>query len=164
MKVNVGCHKVTKGSRMYRVIYKSKAHNSINWTLVEDILHRSEKNNKKNKIGGILLASNTHFLQVLEGTYEAVNATFMRIARDNRHWGIELIAFHPIDAVLFEGWGMRGIGVFDINDDLAQMLKNKYGEIKGELESEVNFPLEEWKAMALIHDLKMVSDLPEWKR
>jgi hypothetical protein len=55
---------------------------------------------------------------------------------------------------------MRGIGAFDFNRKLEAELKRKYGEEQGG----VQFPLEEWKALALINDIAMTRDLPEWKR
>ena len=109
---------------------------------------------------GILLASRSHFLQVLEGNFEDVNSVFRRIVRDTRHEELSIIAFTVVDARLFGGWGMRGIGAFDFNRDIELELKRKYGEE----ENGIHFPLEEWQALAMINDIKMTSDLPEWKR
>ena len=54
-----------------------------------------------------------------------------------------------------------GIGVFGTNDELARKLIAKYGEEDGG----VRFPREAWLALALIHDVRAVTDdLPEWKR
>jgi hypothetical protein len=113
---------------MYRIIYKSRSRVPLDWDIVRDILHTSEAYNESHGITGVLLASNTHFLQVLEGNYEEVNSAFMRIVCDERHTEIRLVAFSIIDARLFGGWGMRGIGAFDFNKDLEQQLIAKYGE------------------------------------
>ena len=145
---------------MYRVIYKSRSRIALNWDIVTDILHSSEAYNESHGITGVLLASNTHFLQVLEGNYEDVNAAFMRIVCDERHTDIRLIGFSVIDARLFGGWGMRGIGAFDFNKDIEQQLVGKYGEEEGG----IHFPLEEWQALAMIHDIKMMDELPDWKK
>ena len=145
---------------MYRVIYKSRSRVALNWDIVTDILHSSEAYNESHGITGVLLASNTHFLQVLEGNYEDVNAAFMRIVRDERHTDIKLIGFSVIDARLFGGWGMRGIGAFDFNKDIERQLVGKYGEEEGG----IHFPMEEWQALAMIHDIKMMDELPDWKR
>ena len=144
---------------MYRLIYKSKSVAPIKWDLVEQVLHASEKGNQEHEISGVLLSTNTHFLQVMEGRYEDVNETFIKIARDNRHTEIKLIAFELIDARLFAGWGMRGIGVFDFNKDIEEMLIKKYGEEDGG----VRFPLESWRVLAMIDDINMVHNLPSWK-
>ena len=145
---------------MYRVIYQSRSRIALNWDIGTDILHSSEAYNESHGITGVLLASNTHFLQVLEGNYEDVNEAFMRIVRDERHTDIRLIGFSVIDARLFGGWGMRGIGAFDFNKDIEQQLVGKYGEEEGG----IHFPLEEWQALAMIHDIKMMDELPDWKK
>jgi hypothetical protein len=99
-------------------------------------------------------------LQALEGNFEDVNAVFRRIVRDNRHTELSLVSFSVIDARLFGGWGMRGIGAFDFNKQIETELKNKYGAE----EDGIHFPLEEWQALAMINDIKMMRDLPEWKK
>ena len=145
---------------MYRLIYKSRSTVELNWDVVKDILHASEEHNEANSITGILLATNTHYLQVLEGKFEDVNVAFMNIVQDPRHDDIKLISFNVVDARLFAGWGMKGIGVFDFNKQIERLLMEKYGEEDGG----IHFPLEEWMALAMIHDIKMMRDLPEWKR
>lgn len=145
---------------MYRLIYKSTSSEAITWAIVESIMHSSEKNNKKSEITGALLASNSHFLQIIEGTYESVNDTFMRIIKDERHQDIKLIAFNPIDARLLNSWNMRGIGVFDFNVELEQELIAKYGEEDGE----VRFPLEGWQVLAMLQDISIALDIPDWKK
>ena len=145
---------------MYRLIYKSKSKTAITWDMVRDIMHSSNVHNDEAEVSGILLASNTHYLQLLEGPYDRVNKTFMRIACDQRHCEIQLISFSIIDARIFDAWGMLGIGVFDLNRNLEEELKQKYGEQDGEL----YFPLEEWKSLAMINDINLMSKMPEWNR
>ena len=145
---------------MYRIIYKSRSVAPLDWDAVRSITGASENNNEKCGVTGVLLASRSHFMQVLEGNFEDVNSVFRRIARDTRHEELSIISFTVVDARLFGGWGMRGIGAFDFNRDIELELKRKYGEEgKG-----IRFPMEEWKALAMINDIKMTSDLPEWKR
>jgi hypothetical protein len=144
---------------MYRLIYRSRSAREIDWPTVQAILRSSENQNLEHDINGVLLATNSHFLQVLEGRFEDVNDTFMRIAQDSRHTDLRLISYGVIDALLFSGWGMRGIGVFDLNKDLEAKLMEKYGEENGT----VKFPLEEWMVLALIQDINMVHNLPSWK-
>ena len=145
---------------MYRLIYKSRSGDQITWDTVTNILHSSEKYNQEHGINGVLLATKTHYLQVIEGRFEDVNETFMRIIHDTRHKDIRLVSYSIIDAGLFKGWGMRGIGVFDLNKDIEDTLKDKYGEEDGS----VKFPLEEWMALAMIMDVRMIDDLPDWKK
>ena len=145
---------------MYRLIYKSRAVQDLDWEVVERILHHSEANNALAGITGFLLASRTHFLQVLEGTFEDINGTYLRIARDPRHEQIQLLSYEIIDARLFEAWAMKGIGVFDNNSAMARQLIEKYGEQEGG----VRFPLEAWLALSMIYDIRAIQELPEWKR
>ena len=145
---------------MYRLIYKSRASEKLEWSTVEDILHVSAENNAKSAITGFLLASQTHFLQIIEGTFEEVNETFQRITRDPRHHEIRILSYEIIDARLFEFWSMKGLGLLDTNTALTKQLIRKYGEEEGG----VRFPLESWLALAMIFDIRAIEDLPEWKR
>ncbi len=145
---------------MYRIIYKSRSVKPLDWDIVKSIMSESEKRNEACGVTGVLLASRTHFLQTLEGKFEDVNAVFRRIARDDRHEELNLIGFSVVDARLFGGWGMRGIGAFDFNLNIEAELKHKYGEEEGG----IRFPLEEWQALAMINDIKMIRELPDWKK
>ncbi|MDX2350672.1 MAG: BLUF domain-containing protein [Porticoccus sp.] len=145
---------------MYRVIYKSRSVTPLDWTIVQDIIMTSEPSNEACGITGVLLASKTHFLQALEGKFEDVNAVFRRIARDDRHKELSIIGFSVVDARMFSGWGMRGIGTFDLNKEIESELQEKYGVEEGG----IHFPLEEWKVLSLINDIKMMRDLPVWKK
>ncbi len=145
---------------MYRLIYKSRSVEPLNWEIVRSISSASERYNDANGLTGVLLASRTHFMQAIEGRFEDVNAAFRRICRDDRHTDLCIVGYSLIDARLFGGWGMRGIGAFDFNRKIEQELMDKYGSEDGGL----HFPLEEWQALAMIHDIKMMRDLPEWKK
>lgn len=145
---------------MYRIIYKSRSVVPLDWDLVRSITQASEASNDNLGVTGVLLASRTHFLQVMEGNFEDVNSVFRRIARDDRHTELSIVSFSVVDARLFGGWGMRGIGAFDFNKSIETELKNKYGEEDGG----IHFPLEEWQALSMINDIKMMRDLPDWKR
>ena len=145
---------------MYRLIYKSRVTGALDWPVIENILHHSEANNSLAAVTGFLLATRSHFLQVIEGRFEDVNATFFRIARDPRHEDIQLLSYEIVDARLFESWAMKGVGILDANTDLARQLIAKYGEQDGG----VRFPLEAWLALSLIYDIRAIQELPEWKR
>ena len=145
---------------MYRLIYKSRSVAPLSWDIVRHITKSSESNNESRGVTGVLLAGRQHFLQALEGNFESVNSVFRRIATDERHCDLSIIGFSVIDARLFGGWGMRGIGAFDFNKTIEDELKRKYGEEDGG----IHFPLEEWQALAMINDIKMIGDLPSWKQ
>jgi aspartate/glutamate racemase len=135
---------------MYRLIYKSRANRRIDWEFVNELIDASEANNEEAGITGVLLASNTHFLQVLEGGFDEINRLFLRIARDSRHEDVQLISFGCVESRLFGGWAMHAIGIFDFNQGLIDDLIKQYGEEDGS----VRFPVEDWKVLALIADLR----------
>jgi hypothetical protein len=136
---------------MYRLIYKSRANQRIDWEFVSELVSSSEDSNQEAGITGVLLATETHFLQVLEGSFDDVNDLFVHIVRDPRHDKIRLIAFDCVDSRLFGGWAMHGVGIFNFNRKLVDELIDQYGEEEGS----VRFPVEDWKVLALISDLRM---------
>ena len=95
---------------MYRIIYKSRSVAPLGWDTVRSITAASEKNNEECGVTGVLLASRSHFMQVLEGNFEDVNAVFRRIVRDTRHEDLSIIAFTIIDARLFGAWACGVLG------------------------------------------------------
>lgn len=139
----------TTGTNLRCIIYKSRCKGSANWELVESILEASTRNNPANAITGVLVATETHFLQVLEGEFEALNATFERISRDTRHHRVQLISFGEIEERRFGDWGMHGIGLFDLNRELVAKLGSKFGEENGN----VRFPSTEHEVMDLLNML-----------
>ncbi|MBT8053426.1 MAG: BLUF domain-containing protein [Xanthomonadales bacterium] len=135
---------------MYRLIYKSKCKGTVDWRLVDQIIGSSEAHNQNDRVTGVLLATKSHFLQVIEGGFEEINDLFLRIARDPRHEEVQLVGFTCVESRLFGGWAMHGIGIFDFNEDLSAALISKWGEESGG----VRFPVQEWQALALINDIR----------
>ena len=124
-------NKIPAAGQLYSLIYKSRCKVVANWDLVNSVLATSSRNNPKDEITGVLVATETHFLQVLEGEYEVLNATFERIARDTRHDTTQLISFTAIKERKFSDWAMHGIGLFDLNRELKSRLCLKFGEDNG---------------------------------
>ena len=135
---------------MYRLIYKSRSKTPIDWELVNSILESSQKGNTEIGISGVLLATKKHFLQIIEGSFEEVNKLYSSIVKDPRHDEVQLISFTCIENRIFESWAMHGIDVFNLNHELSEQLKSSYGEEN----DEVRFPTEEWKVLAMIHDIR----------
>jgi hypothetical protein len=119
------------GSTLNSMIYKSRCNGVADLELVDSILASSGRNNPENGITGVLVATETHFLQILEGNFETLNATFERIARDTRHDTIQLISFTEIDKRSFGDWAMHGIGLFNLNRELEKSLRSRFGEEQG---------------------------------
>lgn len=136
----------SKDEQLNLLIYKSRCNGLATWDVVNSILGSSERNNPDDGITGVLIATETHFLQVLEGEFAAVNAAFERIARDTRHDTLQLISFTEIEERKFSNWGMHGIGLFNLNSDLIFRLCLKFGEENGN----VRFPSTVQETMDLI--------------
>jgi hypothetical protein len=124
---------ITADGQLRSLIYKSHCKGLANWNLVNSILASSSRNNPENDITGVLVATETHFLQILEGEFEALNATFERIARDTRHDKVQLLSFTEIKERQFADWAMHGIGLFDLNRELKSRLCSKFGEDNGNI-------------------------------
>jgi hypothetical protein len=123
--------KLKSKGQLRSLIYKSRCKDFANWDLVNSILASSSRNNPENNITGVLVATETHFLQVLEGEFEVLNATFERIARDTRHDTLQIISFTQIEERQFADWAMHGIGLFDLNQELKSRFCSEFGEDNG---------------------------------
>ena len=65
--------------------------------------------NKRNDIGGFLILTKRHFVQLLEGDRSAVMATYERVRRDERHEQVTLVDITPVRSRGFSGWSMGAI-------------------------------------------------------
>jgi hypothetical protein len=139
----------TPVGQLNSLIYKSRCKGVADWALVESILASSLRHNPANGITGVLVVTETHFLQVLEGGFEPLNATFERIARDPRHEKTQLISFSGIKERRFNDWAMHGIGLFDLNKELKLSLSLKFGEEDGN----VRLPCTNHEVMDLLNML-----------
>lgn len=135
---------------MYRLIYKSCSNSEIDLALIDSLLISSEKNNPDLNVTGVLLATRTHFLQVLEGSFESVNELYYTISRDSRHHTLQLVSFTCVEDRVFPDWSMHGIGIFSFNSELETQLKSAFGEEGGE----VRLPVTEWQTLAMIEQIR----------
>lgn len=142
---------IVLNAQLRSLIYKSRSTTPVNRDLVNSILASSTRNNPVEGITGVLIATETHFLQVLEGEYDALNATFERIARDTRHDTVRLISFTELEERQFGDWAMNGIGLFDLNKELVSELCSKFGEDNGNL----RFPSTAHEVMDLLDMLSV---------
>ena len=92
---------------LYRLIYVSQAVSGLEYPDLVDILEKSERNNKKVGITGMLSFGDSMFLQVLDGSRRVVSQTYNRILIDKRHVNAELIDFSEIDYRDFGVWSMK---------------------------------------------------------
>jgi hypothetical protein len=67
----------------------------------------SRHNNALDGITGLLWSDGQRFIQALEGPRASVEATFLRIARDNRHHSLDLLSDRMTDEREFGTWNME---------------------------------------------------------
>jgi len=71
---------------MYRIIYKSRSVTPLNWDIVRSITSTSERNNEALGVTGVLMASRTHFMQVLEEWQALAMINDIKMMRDLPEW------------------------------------------------------------------------------
>ncbi len=71
-----------------------------------DILDASNRNNSANGITGALVFDKKWFVQVLEGSLEAVWATYKRIEHDPRHANVRFVEMLAVPSRRFCDWRM----------------------------------------------------------
>lgn len=100
---------------LYRLVYYSRNHVSDTAETfsaeVADILAKSRLNNARDGITGALLFNAGCFAQVLEGSLEAIEATFERIQQDERHSEVSLLSLEAQQERSFPNWAMGFIGL-----------------------------------------------------
>lgn len=144
--------------KLYRLIYSSDQCEHLNFAELKDILLKSEHNNAKQGITGLLVMLDNRFLQVLEGPGIEVNALYQKIARDSRHKNIRLISYTQIHQRHFNEWSMKGIVWSAMKPKLMAWLITKYGESDGT----VTIPEDPWMAYSLLYDIYCSMHLAEW--
>lgn len=99
---------------LIQVIYASAA--TSRWTpdALLRLLRTARRNNGAVGITGFLGHNAGTFLQMLEGTPEAVDATLARIARDGRHQELTILLRRETSERFFPDWSMGFEEVDDV--------------------------------------------------
>ena len=122
----------------------------VDLDVVLSIARESEERNRRLGITGMLLATNTHFLQVLEGEERPLSKVYLRITKDPRHTDLTIVSRTPIARRAFTAWAMKGVGLMGFADELTELLRRRYGVENGE----VRFPVDEAEALRLLSDVQ----------
>jgi hypothetical protein len=91
---------------VYHLLYCSQARQPFGEEQLADLLEHSLVNNSRQHITGLLSYGNGHFVQMLEGQAEEVEALFGRIARDRRHHQVHVLSRGVGPARRFADWRM----------------------------------------------------------
>lgn len=88
---------------LLRLVYASRMYAPID---VEQVAKAAAVANASKGITGLLLCDGEFFLQVLEGPRNVVSELFLKIARDPRHSGVQLVEASEVPALSYPNWGM----------------------------------------------------------
>ena len=92
---------------MIQVIYRSQSRQHFSASDLRTLLLRSRLRNRDAGVTGMMIHANSIFLQALEGDAEVVRAVLDRIARDQRHDQLTILATNrDLGAREFAEWSM----------------------------------------------------------
>ncbi|WP_082476559.1 BLUF domain-containing protein [Methylobacterium sp. Leaf99] len=91
---------------LVQLIYASRPF-GFDQAILNGILSQSRRCNSRDGITGALICRADVYMQLLEGSAEALDATYARILRDDRHLEIRRLSYHTVTNRLFPGWAMR---------------------------------------------------------
>ena len=91
---------------LVQLLYASTPSPSLGPNDLQSILESAQRRNAETCVTGLLCFRHDCFLQALEGGREAVNQTYHRICRDNRHGRVILLAYGEIAERSFHNWSM----------------------------------------------------------
>ncbi|MBL0091355.1 MAG: BLUF domain-containing protein [Piscinibacter sp.] len=103
---------------LVRLMYASRAADSVDQEALLAILRKSKAENTANGITGVLCFSGGIFLQLLEGGRQQVNTLYNRIAADKRHLDVVLLSYEEIGERRFAGWSMGQVNLSRLNPSL----------------------------------------------
>ncbi len=95
--------------KLVRLVYISEATRPFTPEELATLLRRSQENNAARGLSGLLLHAGGNFIQVLEGTAEAVTERYDVIAADVRHRRVSRILCEVTTTRLFGRWTMGSI-------------------------------------------------------
>ncbi len=88
------------------LVYVSTRKNNCTQEEIEKILDACKRNNKEQDVTGVLLYSDTQFVQYLEGDYKQIINLYDHIKADDRHKNAVMICSSPIQERSFPSWQM----------------------------------------------------------
>jgi len=96
----------TDKPRIVRLLYVSTLDTSLTLDDVRRIVDRAQVRNRQHDVTGMLVYHPPHFVQVLEGRPDALDALMVHISCDPRHRDVQLIERVETDRRRFDRWGM----------------------------------------------------------
>lgn len=127
---------------LYQLVYTSTRKSHCDDTEIQKILDSCKRNNPSRDITGVLLHSDDHFIQYLEGSKDIIKL-YDLIKDDPRHSRAVLLSYGPLKERVFPAWHM---GYKNVPKDKIDFLTEGNPEdkkifesiIKGEQQSETS--------------------------
>lgn len=127
---------------LYQLVYTSTRKSHCDDTEIQKILDSCKRNNPSKDITGVLLHSDDHFIQYLEGSKDIIKL-YDLIKDDPRHSRAVLLSYGPLKERVFPAWHM---GYKNVPKDKIDFLTDGNPEdkkifesiIKGEKQSETS--------------------------
>ncbi len=101
-----------------RCFYVSEIATGVTDLDVQIILGVAQLNNRRLDVTGMLVQSDGHFAQVLEGRPEVVSGLLEKIRLDRRHRDVRVLLQEDVSRRQFANWGM---GLVRRDDKTAEM-------------------------------------------
>jgi hypothetical protein len=103
-----------------QICYASSAAVPFDEAALLALLSEARTNNALHGVTGILLSNAGHFVQVIEGETEVLEALFEKITRDTRHQQVLVLYRQAIDARDFPHWSMAYKNLPDVTPDFLK--------------------------------------------
>ena len=104
---------------LVRVMYVSRASDSVNQNELVAILRKSKANNVGTGITGVLCFGGGIYLQAIEGGRNQVNALYTHIVKDPRHKDVVILDYQEITERRFGGWTMGHVRLDKLNPSIV---------------------------------------------
>ena len=105
---------------LVRLLYVSQPVGPITTTMTTLILEKSDANNKKENITGVLCQGSGLWMQVLEGERSIINLLYSKIMADRNHHNVQLLSMEEISERRFGQWSMALV-YLSKDDPMVQM-------------------------------------------
>jgi Sensors of blue-light using FAD len=116
-----------------QLVYVSNRKQNCTEKEIDKILDSCKKNNPSLDITGILLYSETKFIQMVEGEAKVIMELYDKIKKDSRHSTPILISYGPIREKAFPNWHMGSKNIskneVEFNTDITSEEKVVFNNI-----------------------------------
>ena len=114
------------------VTYTSLGRLDLQEADLEDIHRSAREQNALDGVTGLLVFNGTHFLQIIEGSEQAIEELVERLRMDPRHTGFEIRDRRKVEGRSFPDWSMELVRVkasyFEARDTIADRIPDSVPE------------------------------------